>query len=72
MAGGILEYHQADNGVDLGLGGSVDVRVLHLEKANVFIGVEGQVTANAGTGEASVQFGPTFSIQFGGTARPGG
>ena len=50
----------------------VDVRVLHLERANVYLGVEGQVTADAGNGQASVEFGPTFSIRFGGAAHPAG
>ena len=67
MAGGILNLHQSGQ-VDLGLGASVDVRVLRLEKASVFLGVSGQVTANPAGGAASVEFSPMLSIRFGGSA----
>lgn len=71
MAGGIVDLHQ-NGDIDLGVGGELDVRALHLERADVFLGVSGQVTADPRSGQASVEFGPTFSIRFGGSARPAG
>jgi hypothetical protein len=70
MAGGILNLHQ-NGDIDLGVGGSIDVRALRLERASVYLGVSGQVTANPSGGGASVEFGPTFSIRFGGAASHG-
>ena len=69
LAGGIAQLH-GDGHVDLGVQGQVDVRALQLSGASIFLGVQGQVTADVGTGQAAVSFTPTFSIQFGATAHP--
>ena len=69
LAGGIAELH-GDGHVDLGVQGQVDFRALQLSGASIYLGVQGQVTANPAGGNAEVTFSPTLSIQFGATAHP--
>lgn len=67
MAGGIAHLH-GNGELDLGVEGTVDFRALRLERASIYLGVTGSVTANPAGGAASVEFGPSFTIRFGGAA----
>ncbi|MBA2279849.1 MAG: hypothetical protein M3527_08995 [Actinomycetota bacterium] len=69
LAGGIAELH-GNGSVDLGVQGQIDFRAMQLSGASIFLGVQGQVTANPAGGAAEVTFAPTLSIQFGATAHP--
>jgi hypothetical protein len=69
LVGGVVDLHQS-GGIDLGAHAQIDYRVLQIHDAQVFVGVEGTVTADPHGGSANVTFAPTFTIHFGGTVHP--
>jgi|RhiMethySRZTD1v2_1073278.scaffolds.fasta_scaffold1979081_2 hypothetical protein len=69
VVGGIADLHNT-GAVDLGAEGTVDVRALQLSSVSLYIGVTGSATIDPSTGSGSVNFGPSFSLSFGGTAHP--
>jgi hypothetical protein len=70
LVGGVMDLHQS-GGIDLGAHAQIDYRILQIHGAQLFLGIEGTVTADPrGGGGANVTFAPAFSIQFGGTVHP--
>jgi hypothetical protein len=69
IGGGIADLHHS-GALDLGVEGTVDVRALQLSGVSLYIGVTGTATIDPSTGSGSVNFGPSFSLSFGGTAHP--
>ena len=69
LVGGVVDLHQS-GGIDLGAHAQIDYRILQVHGAQLFLGIEGTVTADPSGGGACVTFAPAFSIQFGGTVHP--
>lgn len=69
LVGGVVDAHQSGQ-LDLGAHAEIDYRVLQVHNAQVYLGVEGTVTADPTGGSANVTFAPTFTIHFGGSVQP--
>jgi hypothetical protein len=69
LVGGVVDAHQS-GAIDLGAHAQIDYRILQVHGAQLFLGIEGTVTADPHGGSANVSFAPAFSIQFGGSVQP--